>query len=299
MTRSMSYAFATYSDASGREFPVRLGQDGTRDLAAAMLTGPVFCHLGRMPADIRGHLRRISPNVPLVFDRLGIDPFRNRFEVTLRGEGTVRGTGGVQVIDGAFQTEVPGLFAAGDTATRELVAGATSGGGAQNSAWALSSGVWSGVGAAEFGRDRTRFATRPAEPLGHVWLPNGKTTAPDSRSVTAAVSREMHDYDRNLFRTQAKLQRSLSLLDDLWDAASAGLQDAAEDPLRARETTALVACGRWSWEAAMARCESRGLHRREDAPWTDPSQSARRLVGGLDRVWTRSLTPIGVAESVA
>jgi succinate dehydrogenase/fumarate reductase flavoprotein subunit len=217
----------------------------------------------------------------------------------LHGEGTVRGTGGVQVIDAARQTEVLGLFAAGDTATRELVAGATSGGGAQNSAWALSSGIWSGVGAAEFGRGRTRLATRLAEPLGHVWLPNGKTTAPDSRSVMAAVSHEMHDYDRNLFRTQSKLQRSLSVLNDFWDAANAGRQDAAEDPLRAREATALVACGRWSWEAALARRETRGLHRREDAPWTDPSQSARRLVGGLDRVWTRSLAPVGIADSAA
>ncbi len=299
MTRSMSYAFATYSNASGREFTTRPGQEGTRDLAAALLEGPVFCHLGRMPADIRGQLPRISPNVTLVFDRLGIDPFRNRFEVTLHGEGTVRGTGGVNVIDASCQTGVPGLFAAGDTATRELVAGATSGGGAQNSAWALSSGLWSGAGAAAFARDRTHLATQPAELLGHVWVPNGTTATQTSRAVMAAVGREMHDYDRNLFRTATKLRRSLVGLEDLWDAVRSGLQDAAEDPLRAREAAALAACGRWAWEAALARRESRGLHQREDAPWTDPSQASRRLVGGLDSVWTGSPARADVAEAVA
>jgi succinate dehydrogenase/fumarate reductase flavoprotein subunit len=299
MTRSMSYAFATYSDASGREFTVRPGQDGSRDLARVMLEGPVFCHLGRTPADIRDQVRRISPNVPLVFDRLGIDPYRDRFEVTLHGEGTVRGTGGVVVADHSCQTDVPGLFAAGDTATRELVAGAISGGGAQNSAWALASGIWSGTGAAEFARDRTSLATRPAELIGQVWLPRGNNAAPDSRTVMAAVSHEMHDYDRNLFRTVSKLNRSLGVLEDLSDAVRSGLSDAGEDPLRAREAAALVACGRWSWEAALARRESRGLHQREDAPWTDPSQAARRLVGGIDHIWTRSLAPVGFAEAVA
>ncbi len=299
MTRSMSYVFATYSDASGREFATRPGQDGTRDLAAALLQGPVFCHLGRMPADIRDQLPRISPNVTLVFDRLGIDPYRDRFEVTLHGEGTVRGTGGVNVIDASCQTEVPGLFAAGDTATRELVAGAISGGGAQNSAWALSSGLWSGAGAAAFGRGRTHLATRPAELLGHVWLPNGKGLTRSAREVMAAVGREMHDYDRNLFRTATKLHRSLDTLDGLWGDVRSGLHDAAEDPLRAREAAALVASGRWAWAAALARRESRGLHQREDLPWTDPAQASRRLVGGLDRVWARPQAVVGVAEAVA
>jgi len=299
MTRSMSYVFATYSDAAGREFATRAGQDGTRDLAAALLEGPVFCHLGRMPADIRAQLPRISPNVTLVFDRLGIDPYRDRFEVTLHGEGTVRGTGGVNVIDASCQTEVQGLFAAGDTATRELVAGAISGGGAQNSAWALSSGLWAGAGAAAFARGRTHLATRPAELLGNVWLPNGKATTRSSRDVTAVVGTEIHDYDRNLFRTAAKLRRSLSTLEGLWDEVRAGLHDAPEDPLRAREAAAMVASGRWAWEAALARHESRGLHQREDAPWTDPLQASRRLVGGLDSVWTQPQAMAGVAEAVA
>jgi len=69
-----------------------------------------------------------------------------------------------------LQTTVPGLFAAGDAATRELIAGATSGGGAQNSAWALSSGLWSGAGAAALARRAGRRLNEPVRPSGGIAL---------------------------------------------------------------------------------------------------------------------------------
>jgi succinate dehydrogenase/fumarate reductase flavoprotein subunit len=34
------------------------------------------------------------------------------------------------------------------------------------------------------------------------------------------------------------------------------------------------------------RTETRGMHKRIDHPELDPAQQHRRLVGGLDRVWT-------------
>jgi succinate dehydrogenase/fumarate reductase flavoprotein subunit len=78
----------------------------------------------------------------LPFDRRGIDPFTDLFEVTLHGEGTIRGVGGIAVTDTDCRTDVPGLFVAGDVASRENIVGAVSGGGAPNSAWAVSSGIW-------------------------------------------------------------------------------------------------------------------------------------------------------------
>ncbi|MGA8321332.1 MAG: hypothetical protein WB774_11070 [Xanthobacteraceae bacterium] len=52
--------------------------------------------------------------------------------MTLRHEGTVRGVGGL-AIDEACATTVPGLFAAGDAASREDLVGAATGGGGPNS----------------------------------------------------------------------------------------------------------------------------------------------------------------------
>ena len=160
-------------DLSGRRGPGTADPAGSgvdARFGACLLDGPVFCHLGRMPHDIRDVLPQISPNFMLPFVRRRIDPFNEPFEVTLRGEGTVRGTGGLRVISEDCGTTVPGLFAAGDAATRERVAGATSGGGAQNSAWALSSGQWAGRGAAALARTRGLRANRPVEAIGSAGL---------------------------------------------------------------------------------------------------------------------------------
>ena len=51
--------------------------------------------LERVPADIRAQVPTISPNFLLPFRRWGIDPYTERFEVTLHGEGTIRGIGGI------------------------------------------------------------------------------------------------------------------------------------------------------------------------------------------------------------
>lgn len=128
MTRSMSFAFASYYDEEGRPLPIG-GPEITRPLAEALMRGRVFCDLSRTPEDIRRRVPTISPNFMLSFRRWGLDPYRDRFEVTLHGEGTIRGIGGLVIAGPDCRTEVPGLFAAGDAATRELVAGAISGGG--------------------------------------------------------------------------------------------------------------------------------------------------------------------------
>jgi NAD-dependent dihydropyrimidine dehydrogenase PreA subunit len=176
MTRSMSYAFATYYDSDGHEV-APAGPTQMPALARQLLRGPVFCSLHCMPQDIRAHLPTISPNLMLPFDRWGIDPFTDRFEVTLHNDGTIRGTGGVRVANADCATSVPGLFVAGDVATRELVAGAISGGGAQNSAWTLSSGHWAGRGAVAFARSRKHRAKERLIPLGWGRLASARRSA--------------------------------------------------------------------------------------------------------------------------
>lgn len=59
MTRSMFYAFATYTDAAGRELDIPQGRAATEALARAMQAGPVFCSLARMPQHIRDRLIRM------------------------------------------------------------------------------------------------------------------------------------------------------------------------------------------------------------------------------------------------
>ena len=127
-------------------------------MIANTLPEPVFARIDRATDAEQRAMRKGQPNFFLVFDRLGIDPFTDFFEITLVAEGTVRGTGGVRIADYDCATDVPGLFAAGDTATRELICGGFTGGGSQTRRGRRRRGVG--------GPGRGGFAVRRGRPLG-------------------------------------------------------------------------------------------------------------------------------------
>ncbi|TBV04185.1 FAD-dependent oxidoreductase [Stutzerimonas kirkiae] len=293
MTRSMIYSFATYYDASGQVVAPVEGPDPsmrTAGLAQALQRGPVYCSLRDTPEDIREQLPEISPNVQLLFDRAGLRPYEERFEVTLRAEGTIRGTGGLRVIDEHCQTHVPGLYAIGDSATRVLVAGANTGGGAVNAAWALSSGIWAGRAVAALAQRAGRRLDEPVAAIGQAGLRPSDKPRQDSTEaarISDTVRNEMLPLEKNFFRTGEKLQRSLDTLDATWDDLRRHLGGAADEQVRNRESAALVATARWCYRAALERKESRGLHFRSDLPQSDDGFAYRLATGGLDQVWVR------------
>jgi L-aspartate oxidase len=277
MTRAMAYAFASYYDEEGRDLDAPpFGYEQMLFLARALQRGRVFCSLHRLPDDIKARLHTISPNVPLVFDRLGVDPYRDNFEVTMHTDGTVRGLGGVAVETVAGATGVPGLFVAGDNASREKVAGAISGGGNINAAWALTSGLLAGRAAAAIKRARAG----PLVPMGRTGLrPGGAAGSVNLAAARAVVRREMQDYDRALFRNACGLAASRAALDAAWRE----IADRAESyDVRTRETAALLASARWSVAAAAARRETRGMHLRTDAPSLDLRLAHRFRIEGVE-----------------
>jgi succinate dehydrogenase/fumarate reductase flavoprotein subunit len=290
-TRSASYAFADFFDVDGKQLTSGGRSDYTEDLSRALLRGPVYATLARTPKDLQEAVPHIQPAFMLAFKRQGIDPYTQRFEVTLHGEGTVRGIGGLRVADAACQTDVPGLYAAGDAASRELIAGATSGGGNQNSAWALSSGVWSGEAAADRARKLGRREDEPVTSSGRAGIRPDKSeraaAAADTACLVKVVQEELLPYDKVMFRHGDRLQRSLSRLEQAWSELRDHVRGVGVNAIATREAAALVASARWSYGAASVRRETRGMHRREDFPATDPALARRLLVGGLNQVWTR------------
>jgi alpha-ketoglutarate-dependent sulfate ester dioxygenase len=161
VTKTAYYSFGTFDRSDGSVLEGAASQGGRSVIARTLLHEPVLCRLDKADEATQRAIRLDQPNFLLPFDRQGIDPFTDLFPITLVLEGTVRGTGGVRVHDDDRSAGVPGLYVAGDTATRELICGGFTGGGSHNAAWAISSGSWAGRAAADRAA-RTDAATAPA-----------------------------------------------------------------------------------------------------------------------------------------
>ncbi|MGF6427243.1 FAD-dependent oxidoreductase [Bradyrhizobium sp. Pha-3] len=286
VTKTLFYGWATFSYEDGSVVPGAASKGGRSAIARALLQGPVYARLDKAADDVQRHMRASQPNFFLPFDRTGIDPFKERFPVTLRLEGTVRGTGGLRIVDDSCATSVPGLYAAGDAATRELICGGFTGGGSHNAAWAMSSGTWAGWGAAGYARQLGPVRQRRLASAGTVAFRSRTGRAFEPAALAKAVQDEVYPYELNYFRHASRLEGALARLDAEWSDASAADAASKDDLLRARESVAMLATSRWMYRSALARNESRGMHRRDDYPDQEDRQRHYVTSGGLDEVWT-------------
>ncbi|MGW0182986.1 FAD-dependent oxidoreductase [Nocardia sp. NPDC003345] len=299
VTKTAFYQFATFYRADGSVLEGASGRQRS-PIAAELLRDKVFCRLDRADEPARAAMRRAQPNFFLTFDRLGIDPFAEKFAVTLIAEGTVRGTGGIRITGDDCATTVPGLYAAGDAATRELICGGFTGGGSHNAAWAISSGNWAGAGAARYALAQGPWASaRTATAVGDAGARPGISATADAREVVAAVQREVLPYDKNYLRRGSVLTESLVVLDDLWSEVRACLGGDGAERVRTRQAAAMTAHARWMYRTALARTETRGMAKRLDFPDQDPGQHHRLITSGLDRIDVRpehAAVPVEVAS---
>jgi succinate dehydrogenase/fumarate reductase flavoprotein subunit len=111
MEFSAQYAFTPKPSALNKGLPFRwasfVREDGTpvgdgggdrhTAVAEALLEGPVFAQYDKAGPELQEWLRQGQPNCFLPLDRSFVDPFTERWPVTLRCEGTVRGVGGVRL----------------------------------------------------------------------------------------------------------------------------------------------------------------------------------------------------------
>jgi succinate dehydrogenase/fumarate reductase flavoprotein subunit len=293
LSRGAHLAYGTLFDNDGNEIT-----RGRATVKAIEETGAAWAIIDKAKDDeTRAMLRKHHAHIFLHLDRLGIDPFTEKFQIDFKLEGTIRAVGGL-AIDDDLATTVPGLFAAGDIVSKERVVGAGPPGGGPAASWALASGSWAGISAERFARDLGEGAhSRAVEAIGGVGLRSSGTgrSAVGIDEVVASVQSEMIPFDRNYWRSGPNLAASIERFDREWDAIGAGAlaapaggrRDAARNALRARETAALLATARWINASALDRDETRGLHRRSDFPNLDPAQVHHVVSGGIDRVWVR------------
>ncbi|WP_072803900.1 FAD-dependent oxidoreductase [Rhodococcoides yunnanense] len=287
VTKTAYYGYATFFRGDGTVIEGAGSTKGRSVIAETLVNERVFAQLDRADEKVQRQMRLGQPNFFLQFDRRGIDPFTDRFPITLLAEGTVRGTGGIEVVDDTCATTVPGLFAAGDAATRERICGGFTGGGSHNSAWAMSSGSWSGAAAARFARAESIAPLADLRAIGDAGLRPSRPAAMDHTEVLAAAQAELVPYEKNFLRDGERVRDALGALETLWYDNVSGLRgDDGETRLRSRQAAAITAVGRWMYHSTLARTESRGMSKRADFPDLDEAQRHHILTGGVDRIWT-------------
>ena len=163
LNKGLPFAWASFYREDGTRLETE-GKDRYTVVAEALLEGPVYAQYDKAGPELQQWLRQGQPNCFLPLDRSFVDPFAERWPVTLRCEGTVRGVGGIRLTGDDCSTGIPGLYAAGDAASRERLTGAISGGGGPNSSWAIASGNWAGRAAAEYGLRAGSTTNRPFRP---------------------------------------------------------------------------------------------------------------------------------------
>jgi succinate dehydrogenase/fumarate reductase flavoprotein subunit len=265
-------------------------------VARALLEGPVWAQLDKGPPELSAWMRQGQPNCFLPYDRTGVDPFTQRFPVTLRCEGTVRGVGGIKLMGDDCSTGVPGLYAAGDAASRERMTGAITGGGGPNSSWAIASGNWAGRAAADFAaRETSKLRDRRVTGLGRAGLRPAVSAhaRSNAKDILQTVREEFLPLEHNFFRRGTTLKQSLDRLDRTWAELRDHLPGEGLDGVRSREAAALTATSRWAYASALARAESRGMQRRVDVPAADPHFVCRFEVSGIDRIDDRRAEILG------
>jgi succinate dehydrogenase/fumarate reductase flavoprotein subunit len=98
------------------------------------------------------------------------------------------------------------------------------------------------------------------------------------------VQDEVLPYTKNYFRNGERLTGALEELDGLWAELRQAGPSSSVNVVKAREAAAMLATSRWMYRSALARTESRGMHRREEFGALDPAQRHHLISRGLDEI---------------
>jgi succinate dehydrogenase/fumarate reductase flavoprotein subunit len=292
-SKTAVYNSATMTDANGQE--VSRGKGTT---IAEIQTGALFVKLDKFSDQGRRMMQASQPHTFEYFWRHSkTDPFTESYQCEHLLEGTIRASGGIAVGSGSATT-VPGLYAAGDTTSREKLVGAAQSGAGPATAWAIASGSWAGHFAYSFAqRFGNSSATRKVKAVGGAGIrPNGKARA-DLRAIDIehGVQREMLPVATNYRRSEETMTSSLKAMEGHWKDLRDNLgvdetlqgADLARAQVKAREAAAMVQTARIILNSGLERKESRGLHRRSDYGTLDPNQHQHVIASGLDEIAIR------------
>jgi succinate dehydrogenase/fumarate reductase flavoprotein subunit len=270
-----------YVNHLGEAFLERPGTAGHRasgNQTVMAMVKEVWAGRGPVYMDLSGYRERLlaeelMPNLILALKDSGLDIF-GRNEVIPAFTGTSNASGAGVWIDKEGQTTVPGLFAAGDTASKGLVIGSCVGISGVSLAWANFTGNQAGVSAAGYALERG--PSGPPEDTGglahRILNPLGRSSARGPREILLSLGEEMARVDVSLIRSEKRMLDSLAKV-RRWQlelSTSCGAAD-PHDLVIWYEAKGAATVAEATLLASLERRESRGGHCREDYPAEDPA----------------------------
>ena len=275
--------------------------------------GPIQLDLSAVPVKDREMWLHAFKHIAELARRSGQDLFADRTQWHPGFNGSVSGSAGVYFTDTTMAASVPGLYVAGDAATRGYVVGASSGITFLNLAWANGSGYAAGVGAGEFAQNSGQAALSDAYWRGELagaLRPMQRTDGLLPDAVYGQLQTQAMPPEVNIFRDSARMQRALAHVRTLQQEAVPRLSAPDfHELVKCYEVEATALTTALMYKAALLRTESRGWHFREDYPQRDDSGWLRWIVAapGEDGepdfryvpVPRKQLEEMGILESAA
>lgn len=247
-------------------------------------------------------MRKVLPETFQTFDAAGIDPFKERIEWMPSYAGYIgSGSGGVR-INLKCETNVPGLYAIGDTATQTHSA---FGLGGTAITWPHVTGHVAGESAGLAVKDyqapdwgKTELTTHIIETTNQMLTPIKRTDGLSPSKVIYEIQKAIFPYQVMYLRTETSLTEALDNLERIKEEFVP--QVTARDPhelVKANEVRNMVLMAEMLVRSALERKESRGFHFRKEYPYADNINwlkwvSLKEETGKM-KIWTEEIpTPI-------
>jgi succinate dehydrogenase/fumarate reductase flavoprotein subunit len=233
---------------------------------------PLYLDLRQVaPAD-QELLRKILPEGFKAFSSMGLDPFRQKIEWIPAFQGSNAHGGGI-AIDTRCATNLPGLYAIGDSScTPEHGTWSITG---LNLAFCFVSGLQAGTHAANDAThvdlpDRRKIIRAAKRVMAQALAPLDRPHGLAPEEVTRKIQETMIPYDVCYLRNQERLEIALEKMARLRREEVPRISaNSTHSLMKALEVPPMALIGEMILRSALCRKESRGFQYREDFPLTD------------------------------
>ncbi len=257
--------------------------------------GPIYFDLTQVAPDDRKLLRHILPEGFRAFARLGVNPFEQKIEWMPAFEGTLIHGGGIH-IDTTCASNVPGLYAAGDTScTPEHGTWSITG---LNLSFCFISGARAGRYAAGWAEQQRETPLTPDDEktirsyVEELTAPAKRNSGMKPDELNYELLEILIPYRVAYLRDEASLQGALDKIRELRDnKLPLVFAKSVHELVKAFEIRSMLAIAEAIVASVVFRKESRGFVYRRDYPLTDNIEWLKWvMVTGEDetlKVWAR------------